>query len=268
MRHIYFDEAGIGNPDVDAYTVVAGVMLHVDDQYTPLQNYLLEMADDLVGPSLERPLGFAFHAKELWHGDGFFPRDHWTLSKRLEILGHLADIPQKFQLPIIYSCVARKDYPPNYPPRDSARRLVRDARAKASKKCHTICFLSCLVQVERWMEHKYKDEKVFAVAELHEDHKDALLTTAQLLSNPRARSTIENDPNINWPPLTHIVEEPLFVRKSGSSPMQVADVCAFILTRALASAEYSEPLLEKIRPNLVSGFRRDFVTASSRGQPS
>ena len=107
LRHVYFDEAGIGNPDTEPYTVVAGVMLHVDDQYTPLQTYLLDMADDLVGPSLERPLDFVFHAKELWHGEGFFPRDNWGLDKRLAILAHLADIPRKFKLPIFYSCVER-----------------------------------------------------------------------------------------------------------------------------------------------------------------
>ncbi len=264
VRHFYVDEAGIGDPDKEPYTVVAGVMLNVDEQYAPLQKYLLDMADEFVAPGLERPLDFAFHAKDLWHGSGFFPRDDWSLEKRLEILNHLADIPQKFELPIIYSCVDRSNYPPNEPTLGSAKRFFKAARAKANKKCHTICFVSCLSQVERWMEHNYKDEKVFVVAELHEDHKDYLLAVAQLLSNPRARSTIENDPNIDWPALTHVVEEPLFVRKLGSSPVQVADVCAFILARALAGGNHVEPLLEKIRPNLVSGFRREFVKSSSR----
>ncbi len=118
------------------------------------------------------------------------------------------------------------------------------------------------------MEHQYKEEKAFAVVEQHSEHKGALLLVAQLLSNPRARSTIENDPNIKWPALTHIVEEPLFVGKSGSSPMQIADTCAFILARALAGANYVDPLLEKIRPNLISGFRREFVKPSSQEQPS
>lgn len=263
LRHVYFDEAGIGNPDIEPYTVVAGVMLHVDLQYTPLQTYLLEMADDLVGPSKERPMDFVFHAKDLWHGKGFFPRDNWSLDRRLEILGYLADIPVKFKLPIIYSCVERSKFPPKNPPLGSAKRLFKKARAEATKKCHTICFLSCLTQVERWMEHAYKDEKVSVIVEQHKVHKSNLLIVAQLLSNPRARSTIENDPNISWPALTRIVEEPLFVQKSGTSPVQIADLCAFLLARALAGKEDSEPQMEKIRPKLVSGFRRDFLKASS-----
>lgn len=259
MRHVYFDEAGIGNPAFEPYTVVAGVMLHVDDQYTPLQKYLLDMADDIVGPNLERSPHFAFHAKDLWHGAGFFPRNKWSREIRLEILGHLADIPQKFELPIIYGCVKRADYPPEQLSPESAKRLFKAAQARANRKCHTICFASCLQQVERWMAHAYKDEKAFVVAELHEDHKDYLLTLAQLFLNPRNWPIIEDDPNVDWSPLTRIAEEPLFVRKSGASPVQIADVCAFILARALANAQHSELLLEKIRPNLVSGFRNDFV---------
>ncbi len=268
VRNIYFDEAGVGNPEIEPYMVVAGIMLHVDDQLRPLQRYLLDMADDLVGPSLERPLDFAFHAKDLWHGSGFFPRrtderpDGWSLDARMKILGHLADIPAKFKLPIIYSCVKRSDYPPKSIPRGSPPRAAKRAKAEASRKCHLICFVSCLSQTERWMAHRHNDERVQAIVELHEDHKGFLLNVAQLLANPRARSTIENDPNISWPALIHFADDPLFVKKSGSSPTQIADVCAFVLARALAEAEHSGSLLEKIRPNLVSGFRREFVTSS------
>lgn len=265
VRHVYIDEAGIGNPAIEPYTVVVGVMLHVDQQYAAIQKYLLDMADDLVAPDKERPLDFVFHAKELWHGNGFFPRDKWSRERRLEILGHIADIPREFQLPIIYSCVERSQFPAKLPPDDSPKRLFRDARAKATMKCHTMCFLSCLEQVDRYVVQIYEGEKVFAVVELHEDHKIQLLSGAQLLSNPRLRRTIENDPDINWPPISHIVEEPLFVRKSGSSPVQVDDACAFILSRALAEAEKSGPLLEKIQPNLVAGFIRGFLEPKARG---
>ena len=85
VRHAYFDEAGISQ---EPYTVVAGIMIHVDAQYRGLQKYILDMADDLVGK--DRPMDFFFHAKELWHGSGFFPRDEWSLEKRMEILGYLA----------------------------------------------------------------------------------------------------------------------------------------------------------------------------------
>lgn len=266
VRHFYCDEAGMSDPAVEPYMVVAGIMLHVDNEYSDLQKYLLDMADDLVGP--DRPANFVFHAKELWFGGKFFSREKWPLEKRLEILGRLADIPGKFRFPIIYACIERIKYPPKAPLEGSAARSFREAQAEANKKCHTICFLSCLTLVERWMEHAHKDEKVFVVTEMHERHKNNLLTITQIMSEPRVRPIIENDPNISWSPLTHIVDDPLFVNKSGSSPIHVADVCASILARSLNDKSHTTPLLEKILPNLVTGFRRDFMKPKASASQS
>ena len=113
---------------------------------------------------------------------------------------------------------------------------------------------------------KHGNEKVFIFVEHHRDHKTYLLLLSELLANPRAKSTIENDPEIGWPALTHVVEVPHFAQKSGTSPLQVADICAFILARSLADANHSEQLLERIKPNLVSGFLRKFFVDSSVGE--
>ena len=259
MRHIYFDEAGIGNPNIEPYTVVAGIVLHVDNQYDSLQKYLLEMANDLVAQSNKRPLEFVFHAKELWHGNGFFPRDDWTLEKRLEILGHLADIPENFNLPIIYSCIKREEYVP--------KDLKGKQRAAADKKCHATCFMSCLSQADRWIEQFYPDEKVFAIVEHHQSHKSGLQIVADYLTNPRLIEEIQNDNSLHCDPIKHFVETPLFSPKSGNSPLQIADICAFILSRALAEAKHSDVLLEKIRPQLASGFIKSFFQNGSPGEP-
>ena len=263
MRNVYFDEAGLANPEHEPYTVVAGVVIQVDEQYEAIRRYLLDMADDFVGG---RPNNFAFHAKDLWHGEGFFPRPNpaltgpgmvWTLEQRLKILGHLADIPAKFDLPVIYSCIRRAPYLGELPLSRGARRgVIREA----NKRCHVICFMSCLEQTERWMIHAYDSEKVFIVVEHHDDHREKLLEFAQLLSNPRAADVIDADTKIGWRALRHLVDDPLFVRKSGASPIQIADVCAFILARALGECQHALPLLERIRPNLVSGFTKNFVT--------
>jgi len=259
MRHIYFDEAGIGNPEVEPYTVVAGIVLHVDNQYDSLRKYLLDMADDLVAPRDERPLDFVFHAKELWHGNGFFPRDDWKLEKRLEILGHLADIPNKFDLPIIYSCIKREEYVP--------KNLPKKQRRVADIKCHATCFVSCLDQADRWVEKFCPTEKAFAIVEHHKEHQSGLQLVADYLTNPRLYEAILNDTNFHWNPLEYFVETPLFSPKSGNSPLQVADICAFILSRALAEANHTEALLEKIRPQLVSGFIKNFFWNASPNEP-
>ena len=250
VRHVYFDEAGLSQ---EPYTVVAGIMVHVDNHYRNLQKYILDMADDLLGP--DRPLGFLFHAQDLWHGSGFFPRNNWELAKRLEILGHLADIPQKYQCPILYSCVEKK----KFPPRDESP----EARKAANLKRHTICFLSCLSQTDRFMEQFHSDEMVFVIVEDHAEHRAVLREGAKFLGEPRLREAIERDDGISWRPLTHIVEEPLFQGKSGKSPLQIADICAFILNRHFAGDNYIVPFVEKIMPQLASGLRTDFVTSKT-----
>ncbi|MFQ5764035.1 MAG: DUF3800 domain-containing protein [Rhodospirillales bacterium] len=245
LRHIYFDESGVGQ---EPHLVVAGVMMHVDDQYRNLQKYILDMADNLVG---ERPLDFSFHAKELWHGGKFFKREEWSREKRLEILGHLADVPEKYQFQILYACLERAEYPPEDPEN-------RKSRLRALKKCHALCFLSCLSQTNRFMKEFHQGEMAFAVVEDHADHRSILRDTANLLGDPRLAPAIENDPNISWEPFTHLVEEPLFQKKSGSSPLQIADVCAFILRRHFAGDQYIVPFIERIKPRLVAGLRTKF----------
>lgn len=253
MRHFYLDEAGIGDPKKEPYTVVAGFLLHVDDQYHPLSKYLLDMADDLSAPNLERPINFHFHAKDLWHGAGHFPRNKWPLERRLEILGHLADIPAKFKLPVIYTCLKRDEVAPG--------NLTRKERAAADEKIHATCFVGCLNLADDLIERDVPNEQAFCVVEHHPAHKSGLQSVAVTLSDPRFRKVFEESIEIQGlgvRPLKHFVESPLFSQKSGSSPLQVADACAFILSRALAGGNYIQELLERIKPQLVSGFRDRF----------
>lgn len=252
MRFVYLDEAGIANPKQEPYTVVAGVMMHIDGQYGPLQKYLLDMADDVVGK--DRPKDFYFHAKDIWHGKKFFNRDDWPdLKKRLRILEHILDIPEKFNFQVIYACVERaKHIPKNLP-------AGAEGRAKWAKHTHTICMMSCLHQTELLMREHFSDERVFLVAEDHETHKGILRQSAILLGDPRNRSALEDNPGIDWEPATHLVDEPLFAPKSGASPLQVADACAFVLSRHYAGCPHVAPFIERIKPQMPSGLLSKFV---------
>jgi hypothetical protein len=209
---------------------------------------------------------FIFMGKNFGMAKVFF-RDKWSLPKRMEILGHLADIPKNFNMPIFYCCAERapylKDIDPGLP-----RRKRAELRAKILKRCHTICFLHCLSSADKWVDQFHPDEQVFVVVEHHDNHKNLMLGAAQFFADPRAHSFIANDPNIKWGTLKHMVEEPLFMRKSGISPLQVADTCAFILSRALAGANHIDVFLDKLRPMLSRGFIREFFHDSYREQSS
>jgi hypothetical protein len=249
MRHAYFDETGVGDPTKEPNCIVAGIMLEVDRQYESLRKYLLDMAADLVGKN--RPRDFTFHAKELWHGTKRFPRAEWPIERRMEVLAHLADIPARFDFPIFYAVVDRAKYPPKA---DTKRE-----KSEAVRRQHGIAFAAGLQQVELWMREMHPDERVFVVSEDHADHRSFLGRVGTLLSDPRLKTVIENDPNIDWEPLTHLVDEPHFSPKSGSSPLQVADTIAYILGKHFVGDQRSAPLLERFRDKLAGGLRTEFV---------
>lgn len=241
VRHGYFDESGIGG---EAYTVEAGFLIHVDKQYRNLQKYILDMADDLVGK--DRPMDFVFHGKELWSGGKFFPREEWGREKRWEILGHLADIPEKYNLPIIYATVERDQFPATQPE-------TNKTRATAQRRRHALALLSVLGQTDKFMSERYPDEMAFVIVEDNNEHRSLLRDTANFLNNPRLAPAIEADPGIDWKPHRYIVDEPLFQKKSGHGLLQVADICAFIIGKFFCGDQRVRPYFEKLLPMMITG---------------
>jgi hypothetical protein len=251
VRFAYFDEAGIGDPAKEPFTVVAGIMLHVDEQYSALQQFILDMADALVGK--DRPLDFVFHATDLWHGGKFFPREKWPLERRMEILGHICSIPEAFQFQVFYTVIERA----KYPPQDLS---AKNAWKLATRRAHVICFLGCLQQVDGFMREALPDEKSFAVVEEHNDHRRLMKDAARFLGNRRLAPIVVDDPNLYWRPYEYLIDEPLFQSKSGVSPLQIADACAFIIAKHLGGDRHAEPHLEKLKPRMAVGWRTDFFT--------
>jgi hypothetical protein len=105
MRMVYLDEAGISNPAHEPHVVVAGVIIHADRQWKAVELHLNDMADRYV-PG-DRRAGFVFHAKDLFHGSGAFPRNQWSREKRWEILDELIAIPEQLDLAVVPGYVER-----------------------------------------------------------------------------------------------------------------------------------------------------------------
>ena len=81
VRVTFLDEAGVSNPREEPFLVVAGIMLDPDRHYGTLDARLRTLAEECFPPERSevlaqvRALGrpFIFHAKDVWHGSGFFP---------------------------------------------------------------------------------------------------------------------------------------------------------------------------------------------------
>jgi hypothetical protein len=80
VRIAYFDEAGIAHEKQEPYLVVAGVMIHGDSQWFPVELQAQRIIDAQVPASLRA--GFEFHAAYLFS-------DHKTFK-------HLIDAERRF----------------------------------------------------------------------------------------------------------------------------------------------------------------------------
>jgi hypothetical protein len=113
LRMIYLDEAGISNPAHEPFVVMAGIIVHADQQWKILERYLSDMADEFAPP--EKRDGFIFHAKELFSGGKTFNREDFPKEKRWEILDYLVAIPEKFEFGIAWGLVERAALAAKYP---------------------------------------------------------------------------------------------------------------------------------------------------------
>lgn len=220
VRLVYLDEAGISNPTQEPYVVVAGIIVHADHQLEPLEKALNNLiAKHIPEDQQER---FVFHAKDLFHGGGVFDRQKWTLEKRLQIADEIAALPKKLHLRVALSwlersqAVAAYDIPASFGTRDKSIAVLTSA------------FIVCVTQVERWMRQHAKNEVCMLVVE---DNPDARSTIARVQRSYQDRNFIVSDDVKNYFPFKKIKEAPLFQKKEHSSPLQMADFCAYVCKR-------------------------------------
>jgi hypothetical protein len=238
------DEAGIGRPADEPITVVAGVVLHADRQWKALEQYLRDMADEFSAPVRRR--GFVFHAKEIFHGNGRFPREEYPDPEvRWRILDELVQIPRKFDMPVVLGAIQRNKVR-NPPGADAATRAVLS---------HTMAYATCASVIERYMrEGAAENEVASLVVENNQQARQAIYEVHNLLRDPhRIEEIAEMVGNLNdlWP-FQRIVEAPLFAEKTDSSPLQVADACAFVIARHLKNAANAERFYAALRDNIIA----------------
>jgi hypothetical protein len=80
VRLVYLDEAGISNPREEPILVVAGIIVHGDDQWKNLEQEILSLRGEYIPEQFRE--GFVFHATELFSGGKFFNRESWPKQIR------------------------------------------------------------------------------------------------------------------------------------------------------------------------------------------
>ena len=242
VRLAYIDEAGIGNPEQEPFLVVAGVLVHGDIQWKPLEDYLSGLVRTYI-PEENRP-GFIFHALELFSGGRFFQRDTWPKAKRWEILEQIAKIPMLFDLPISFGYLDRAEFAAN------ARSQGHQDKNAVHVASHAMAFGHCEIGIERWMRSTAGDEVAMLIAEDTDLVKPTLKEAHAFLRNPAkvAASEMADSPDL---PLTKIIDTIHFASKQDSAPLQVADACAYIIKRYLMGKPDAMDFYKLLLPQLI-----------------
>jgi hypothetical protein len=228
VRFAFLDEGGISK--YEPYAVVAGVMVHGDEQLIPLENELERLKRKHIPPELHDD--FVFHAKEIWSGTGkiFSDRDRWTLDRRLLILRDLARVPRRLDIPIVHEAYKRSDLQDDVKPGDK-----HPTEHEISIAAHACAFAACTLRIEDYMRACFPSEVAQLVAEDNDQSRKMIKDVHAAFRFPEKVSGII--PN-NQLPLKHIRGSVHFADKDESAPLQLADLCAFIIRGRLANKHH------------------------------
>lgn len=225
------DEAGMANPAQEPYVVVSAVILDGDHQLLVVEHYLRAIVDKYI-PEDQRN-DFIFHAFELFGGYGFFKdRDVWPIERRLEIADELSEICEVLTVPITFGLMPRDhsslDKVVELPENPSQRDLTVLA--------HTLAYVHCCVNVERWMRENTSNENCLLIVENNDTSRKTIAETQRFHQDPR-NYELWSERERQYFPFTKIRQSPLFEVKGPYSALQLSDYCAYVCKRIVMGDE-------------------------------
>jgi hypothetical protein len=183
-----------------------------------------------------------FHAKEIWSGTGkiFGDRKRWTLDRRLLILRDLARVPRKLDVPIVHEAF-------------ESQKIIEESDKQptaheASVAAHAVAFASCTLRIEQYMRELFPNEVAQIVAEDNAQVRRMLKDVHAAFRYPeRAPGIHQND----ILPLRKIRGSVHFANKDESAPLQLADLCAFIIRGRLSKHPHNWRLYNRIKSMML-----------------
>ncbi len=231
VRLVYLDEGGT---DFKAPVLaVAGVLVHGDYEYPEIDKRILALIDKFI-PEPDR-LGFVFHATDVFHGSRYFDRrkPRWdTIEKRMPIIDGLAAIIDDLHLPIVSGNYRKGKFGPEHPIWETPP----DDKLKG-KFLHSSAVMDALMRADKWLD-KYSPTELATV--IYEDGTPAKKMIKNIVRTMRNRDLMQAKGFEDTAfyerhslPLKRIIDTVHFAEKADARPLQLADLCAFVLARGL-----------------------------------
>jgi hypothetical protein len=251
VRLVYIDEAGISNAAQEPFLVVAGVIVQADRDLNGVENQLERILQRHV-PSRLRD-GFVLHATEVFNGgkrlrrekgDFIGPRE-WPIERRLSIAEEIMDMPRKFKLPIAVGFMERASFP-------RAMKLPEGfPEGEKTIAAHVATFMNCAMIAEHWMRKETVNENCLLIVENNDQAKKTISDVQRYHQDKKLEAMLDDVERRHFP-LRKIKEDPLFQPKKPSSPLILADFCAYVFKRYLMKDQHYNRFLDQFKHNLIS----------------
>lgn len=243
VRLAYLDEAGIGKREQEPLLVVAGVIIDGDGHWQAIERHLKSMVRRHV-PEQERA-GFVFHAKDVHHGAGHFDRCRWSRGRRIALMEELAGIPARFHVPVVVGVSDR-----GHITAEMRKRSPGATERQATAWSYTEAYLQCVRDIDRWMDRETRGTEVVMI--VAEDTPEVKAGIKPLhLGMRRDDDSYWTEQGFDVFSTRHVVDTVHFAEKPDCALLQVADVCAFVLKRALMGKADAGRLFDLLSPQLV-----------------
>ena len=241
VRMLYLDQSGIGKIQHDPILVVAGIIVHADSQWVPVARKLDELLADATPAGAKKPR--FFHAKDVFHGSGEFPREQWDMKRRNDLLDAVGSLVEEFRLPVVWIGVDREEFAAAHPDESPADHL---------RDCYTTAAIGCFMQAELYLRQEHLTGEVCSI--LMEENKELQKRIPEMMAFMRDPGEEAEHLLPNWKmvmPLSKLIDTPACQPKTGSSILQLADYCAFAIKRRLESKPGSRRLTHPIAAHIM-----------------
>jgi hypothetical protein len=162
----------------------------------------------------------------------------------------LANLPKKFWIPVVFGHLNKERYSNRTSEHFTARYRENNRAHVIDIAEHRNAFALAEIAIERQMRRFPRDEICMLIAEDTDRVKRAVKNAHTMLRDPRAivGTEFESVPEF---PLKKIVDVPYFAEKAESPPLQLADLCAYLIMRRLLRRSDSQEFFELIFPQLT-----------------
>ena len=242
MRYVFLDETGTS--DSEPFTLVLGVIVQADEQFHLVEERLLELSNQ-VPPSFRAKHRY-LHAKDILGSQ--FMRDEWPTAARVQLVKEVMSIPRTMRLGLAVG-LRRRDT-------KDARQVYPKTTMSAVQFDHSIAFLMCISQADKWIRlHAGPREVATAI---HEDNntKKYLQDVARGLTREKFELKSDqffaatNDLIIpREAGMVHIsrIRMPIYFAEKRDEPLlQLADICCFGFKRFYGGYAYSEEYMKSL----------------------